>query len=277
MGAERFMRRTYAQGEPATEELSVPGLPIPIRIKRHPRARRMTLRVSQCRKGVVLTLPRACKSREAHSFITKNIRWIKQHLNALPEEVAFTNGAVIPVRGTPHELAFVGRTSGRGVVWLSPRQEAVDRFFEDAAPVRATQDFSSSTNHDMCKLNIAGDEKHAPRRLQDWLIKQARQDLTDRVAFHADRLGLTPKRITVRDQSSRWGSCSTTGALSFSWRLVLAPPDVLDYVAAHEVAHLREMNHSDRFWALVRQTMPEMDAAKSWLRQNGAHLHAYGN
>ncbi|MEL7543611.1 MAG: M48 family metallopeptidase, partial [Pseudomonadota bacterium] len=102
-----------------------------------------------------------------------------------------------------------------------------------------------------------------------------RQDLTERVAFHAARLGLTPKRITVRDQSSRWGSCSTTGALSFSWRLVLAPPNVLDYVAAHEVAHLREMNHSHRFWNLVRQTMPEMDAAKAWLRENGAHLHAY--
>jgi predicted metal-dependent hydrolase len=96
------------------------------------------------------------------------------------------------------------------------------------------------------------------------------------VLFHAERLGLRAKRIAVRDQSSRWGSCSTTGVLSFSWRLVLAPPLVLDYVAAHEVAHLAEMNHGPRFWALVRQTMPEMDEAKLWLLRFGADLHRYG-
>jgi hypothetical protein len=92
----------------------------------------------------------------------------------------------------------------------------------------------------------------------------------------ADELGVKVRRITVRDATSRWGSCSTTGVLSFSWRLVLAPAAILDYVAAHEVAHLKEMNHGPRFWALVEQTYPDMRSAKRWLQAHGMELHRYG-
>ncbi|HEY6670114.1 MAG TPA: M48 family metallopeptidase, partial [Methyloceanibacter sp.] len=101
-------------------------------------------------------------------------------------------------------------------------------------------------------------------------------DLKTRVAVHAKRLDLTPKRLYVRDQTTRWGSCSTSGALSFSWRLVLAPPFVLDYLAAHEVAHLGHMNHGPRFWALVERSMPRHEEARSWLKKHGASLHRYG-
>ena len=94
--------------------------------------------------------------------------------------------------------------------------------------------------------------------------------------IHAQRLGLTYTRLGVRDQTSRWGSCSSNKTLSFSWRLILAPEEILDYVAAHEVAHLREMNHSERFWALVTKTLPGHDEARQWLRQNGQELHRYG-
>jgi predicted metal-dependent hydrolase len=96
------------------------------------------------------------------------------------------------------------------------------------------------------------------------------------VSVHANRLDLTPARVFVRDQTTRWGSCSTSGALSFSWRLVLAPPFVLDYLAAHEVAHLAHMNHGPRFWAFVERTMPRHDEARVWLRKHGASLHRYG-
>ena len=115
-----------------------------------------------------------------------------------------------------------------------------------------------------------------PRRLLDWLKRQAQADLRLRVDIHAKRLGLAPKRISVRDQTTRWGSCSSTGALSFSWRLILAPPFVLDYLAAHEVAHLEEMNHGPQFWALVARTMPRHDEARDWLHTHGSNLHAYG-
>ena len=105
----------------------------------------------------------------------------------------------------------------------------------------------------MPRLKVAGRPEHAARRLRDWLVAEARADLDDRVAWHAGKLGVRARRITLRDQTSRWGSCSASGLLSFSWRLILAPAFVLDYVAAHEVAHLLEMNHGPRFWKLVAE------------------------
>lgn len=258
------MRRTYAYGESAVEELVVAGLPVPVKLKRHPRARRMTLRVSQCRGGVVLTLPDDCTYREADTFVSKNVGWILRHLSALPETVAFEHGAVIPFRGDDHALEFVGPGCRGGVAWTVPAEPDLFSSVSD----ETDKERSAPT------LCVAGQIEHAPRRLRDWLIGQARADLNKYVALHAGNLGLSPKRITIRDQTSRWGSCSSTGALSFSWRLILAPPKVLEYVAAHEVAHLKEMNHSHRFWDLVRETMPEMEASKDWLRDNGARLHA---
>ena len=125
-------------------------------------------------------------------------------------------------------------------------------------------------------LCVTGDMSHAPRRLKDWLSSQAKKDLSSRVLWHSRNLGLKARHITIRDQTTRWGSCSSRGHLSFSWRLILAPTHVLDYVAAHEVAHLQEMNHGPCFWELVRLTMPNMDEARLWLKENGAKLHRYG-
>lgn len=106
--------------------------------------------------------------------------------------------------------------------------------------------------------------------------EQARDDLVASVARHANTLGVRPTRLSVKEIRSRWGSCSVDGALSFSWRVVLAPPFVLDYLAAHEVAHLKEMNHSRRFWALVKRAIPNYDRGRTWLHQHGAGLHAVG-
>ena len=107
-------------------------------------------------------------------------------------------------------------------------------------------------------------------------MQRAQAALSERVQWHAENLGLRPRRVTIRDQVSRWGSCSSARVLSFSWRLILAPAFVLDYVAAHEVAHLKEMNHGPRFWAAVKRTFPRMDEARRWLRRHGAELHRYG-
>jgi predicted metal-dependent hydrolase len=125
-------------------------------------------------------------------------------------------------------------------------------------------------------LSVSGHFEHAPRRLENWLRKRAAEAIRARVDSHCESLGLSCRRIGVRDQKSRWGSCSSNGNLSFSWRLIMAPPHVLDYVAAHEVAHLREMNHSPRFWALVRRAVPEYEKAQGWLKANGQELHCYG-
>jgi predicted metal-dependent hydrolase len=126
------------------------------------------------------------------------------------------------------------------------------------------------------RLYVSGGAVHASRRFTDWLKNEARHDLVNRVRVHAATLNCCPKRISIRDQATRWGSCSTTGTLSFSWRLIFAPPFVLDYVAAHEVAHLREMNHGPRFWRLVRDALPDMQKARSWLKLNGTELHRFG-
>lgn len=229
---------------------SIGGLDAPVEVRRHPAARRLTLRVSRTRRTVIVTLPVQCDLDEAGSFITRNIDWVRERLDSLPTAVPFRNDVFIPLRGDAHRLVFVG----------SGRRAPVVRVATPTYP----------------ELHVSGHEEHAPRRLRDWLAKEAHRDLEERVAFHAERLRVTPKRIAVRDQSSRWGSCSTTGVLSFSWRLIMAPPTILDYVAAHEVAHLKEMNHGPRFWALVAKTMPGLDEAKRWLQIYGMDLHRYG-
>lgn len=121
-----------------------------------------------------------------------------------------------------------------------------------------------------------GDPRHTPRRVQDFLKREASADLESAVAHYTQALGVRARSTTLRDQRTRWGSCASSGRLNFSWRLILAPPHVLDYLAAHEVCHLREMNHSDRFWALVYGVCPATDAAEAWLKANGAGLHRYG-
>ncbi len=244
------MRKTRTFSSPNLGNEKIDNLGAPVEVRRHPGARRLTLRVSRTRRAVIVTLPVQCDLDEAGSFITRNIEWVREHLDRLPTAVPFSNGVFIPLRGEAHRVVFAG-PGKRGLV----ERNATSSYPE---------------------LRVFGHGEHAPRRLKDWLTKEAHRDLDRRVAFHAKQLGVMPKRIAVRDQTSRWGSCSTTGVLSFSWRLIMAPSEILDYVAAHEVAHLKEMNHGPRFWALVRKTMPGLEEAKKWLQIYGMDLHRYG-
>ena len=125
-------------------------------------------------------------------------------------------------------------------------------------------------------LCVAGDAPHIARRISDFLKREVKSDLVAASRRAADTLGVTIKRVSIRDQSSRWGSCTSAGSLSFSWRLILAPPYVLDYLAAHEVAHLVEMNHSARFWRVVGKACGHVERAKAWLDTSGNDLHRYG-
>jgi hypothetical protein len=125
-------------------------------------------------------------------------------------------------------------------------------------------------------LCVAGGVEHIDRRVHDYLKREARKELQKSALFYAQALGVRVKRLSIRDQSSRWGSCTSAGSLSFSWRLILAPSFVLDYLAAHEVAHLVEMNHSARFWRVVARICPSVERAKRWLDTYGNDLHRYG-
>jgi predicted metal-dependent hydrolase len=236
--------------EPQAIEVVCDGAIHLVRLRRHRQARRYTLRVVAVTREAVLTMPPRGSFREAREFAEKHGAWIAARLGRLPKAAPFAHGTELPLRGVLH--AIVHRRSARGTVWTES-----DR---DGARL----------------LCVAGHAEHVSRRITDFLKREAKRDIEIAVARYADRLDVTARRISIRDQASRWGSCSTTGVLSFSWRLVLAPRYVLDYLAAHEVAHLLEMNHSPRFWRLLGRICPEMERAKAWLDVHGTDLHRYG-
>jgi predicted metal-dependent hydrolase len=219
----------------------LPGAPpIPLVLRRSGRARRISLRVSQLDGRVTLTLPNGVPDAEALEFAASKGAWIRNNLTARPEEVQIAQGAVVPIEGVPCRILC---GSGRRVA-MQPGEVLVPP--GPAGP-----------------------------RLASWLRVLARDRLAEASDRYAGELGLTYSRITLRDTRSRWGSCSSQKALMFSWRLILAPPDVLRYVAAHEVAHLVEMNHSPAFWGNVARVFGAYEAPRQWLRQNGAALHRY--
>ena len=222
-----------------------------VRIRRIATARRFTLRVRAATRDAVLTMPPRGSLARAKTFVERHAAWIGVRLARLPGPTPFGPGASLPVRGTIHEI--VHRPGARGTVWI----EAGD----DVAPP--------------C-LCVAGEAPFVARRVQDYLIREARGDLVAAVARHAAELGVKASRITLRDTTSRWGSCSSAGALNFSWRLVMAPPFVLDYLAAHEVAHLVHMNHSDAFWRVTAYLMPDYARAEAWLKVHGVGLMRFG-
>lgn len=221
-----------------------------VRLRRHRQARRYTLRIQAATREVVLTMPPRGSLKEAKAFAEKHGGWIAARLHRLPKATPFAHGTIVPLRGQSHRIAH--RKGRRGTVWIEIGEDG---------------------ERTIC---VAGDTPHVDRRVGDFLRREAKSDLEMASLRAAERLGVEIRRVSVRDQSSRWGSCSTTGVLSFSWRLILAPPFVLDYLAAHEVAHLVEMNHSTRFWRLVNRICPNVRRAKTWLDVHGTDLHRYG-
>jgi predicted metal-dependent hydrolase len=236
--------------EPPGLEIAFDGAVFPVRLRRHRQARRYTLRIQAASCEVVLTIPPRGTLKEARSFAEKHGAWIAARLGRLPQAAPFVHGVVVPLRGEPHTITH--RHGARGTVWTET---------------------GSNSGPSLC---VAGQAPHLHRRIADFLHREAKRDLEAASRRFARDLGVAIRRVTVRDQSSRWGSCSTTGVLSFSWRLILAPSHVLEYLAAHEVAHLIEMNHSPRFWRVVNRLVPNHERAKAWLDAHGAELHRYG-
>ena len=234
-------------------ELAFDGREHGVRIVESARTQRLTLRLlaqpdATTGDAFKVTVPPGTPLAEINGFLARHADWAAEQLSGRPEPVAIRDGAVIPLRGIDTTIVHDG--PGRRAPWLAP-----------------TLDGGMT-------LHVAGPVESLPRRVTDFLKREARADLEGAVECHAEALGVRPTSLTIRDTVSRWGSCSTRGALNFSWRIVLAPPEVLDYLAAHEVAHLREMNHSPRFWALVKDVCPDMETHRDWLRRHGATLHA---
>ncbi|MBY6240986.1 M48 family metallopeptidase [Methylosinus sp. Sm6] len=231
------------------------GETIAVSLRRSAAARRFTLRVRFAARDAVLTMPSRSSLREAREFTERHAAWISARLRRLPDIIPFEHGAIVPMRGVDHRLTH--RPDARGTVWVETH-DVNER--GDAASL----------------LCVAGAAEHMHRRIVDYLKREARRDLEEAVTRHTRALGLPPRGVGLRDTVSRWGSCSASGSLNFSWRLVMAPCFVLDYLAAHEVAHLQHLDHSARFWALARRLCPETERAEAWLSAHGAHLHKYG-
>ncbi len=228
-----------------SELLALPGGPARVEWRRSQRARRISLRIDPRGGAVVVTLPPRAGRVAGMALLMDHATWVAERLAALPGLTPFADGASVPLHGVEHRIRHA---PGRGgTVWVEERE-----------------------------ILVAGAAEFLPRRVADFMRAEARRRLAALVAQKAALAGLTPRRITVKDTKSRWGSCAASRNLAFSWRLVMAPRHVQDYVAAHEVAHLRHMNHGARFWALVGELTPHTDAAVIWLRTEGPKLLRVG-
>ena len=213
------------------------------------------MRVKNGSGEIVLTMPTRGSLKDAQAFAERQGAWIGARLRRLPQAIAFEPGAIVPLRGIAHEIVHCpGR---RGSVW-----------------VEATHpDLFSGAELALC---VAGNAAHVARRIRDYLKREAKRDLEAAVLHYTRELNLPNRSVGLRDTTSRWGSCSSAGSLNFSWRLILAPAYVLDYLAAHEVAHLKHMNHSAGFWKLTRKLCAETARGEAWLKAHGKELHRYG-
>ena len=218
-----------------------------LNVSRHPRARRFVLRLDERGEAVELVLPAWGSLRQAVRFLEQNRGWLEQRLKDLPPRVAFADGSEIPLLGRPHRIRHRPGSRGKGPAWIENGE-----------------------------IHVAGEAAHLPRRLKDFLRFHARRELSARAHELAARISREVSGIRLSDGKSRWGSCSAKGGLAFSWRLILAPEEVLHYVVAHEVAHLAEMNHGPRFWKLVEKLAPGHASGRAWLRRNRARLLRFG-
>jgi hypothetical protein len=241
-------RAKRAHPLPDSIDVVVGAHTVPVRLRIHPRARRYLLRVGAGTPPVV-TVPPGGSLVGAQRFLAQHSTWLFRRLERRPQARPFVPGGTVPLRGVDHEIVRGPDHRGTVAIGAGP-----------SGPI----------------LAVAGRPEHLPRRLTDWLIAQARADLEEAVFRYAAMVKRKPTAIRLRDTKGRWGSCSSRGLLSFSWRLILAPAFVLDYLAAHEVAHLRELHHGAAFWRLLRRICPETDRAEAWLKAYGSALHAIG-
>ena len=246
-GIYEDMTATAAFRMAIPSQLSHPAGRVPVRVRVSRRARRLALKIDAVGDAVELVLPPRTSVPRALNFLKINRGWLESRLAALPPRLAFEDGAKVPVLGVLHRIRHVARSSGRGPVWIEGRE-----------------------------IRVTGEDRHIARRVRDFLKEKAREELGRRARRLALQVDRKVARITVRDTTTRWGSCSANGNLAFSWRLIMAPEAVLHYVVAHEVAHLVEMNHGPRFWKLVDRLVPNVERQRDWLNRNRAWLLRIG-
>jgi predicted metal-dependent hydrolase len=209
-----------------------------------PRARRISLRVDVARGCIVLVRPKRCPETLITRFVTEKRDWITKQLASLPARMVLSHGSALTLLG--ENCVISEHSTAKRGVWRE-----------------------SST------IYVSGAPEHLPRRLKDWLKAEARTIFSAWARDFAARLNVRVTRVALRDTKSRWGSCTRDGKLSLSWRLMLAPRDIAAYVVAHEVAHLKHMNHSPAFWRVVESLVGNIKTPRAWLRRHGSSLHRF--
>ena len=217
-------------------------LPVPINLCVNPCARRLILRISSIDNQVHVTVPTFVSEQQAIEFAVSRTDWIRKHIKTMPKQIHIGLGTFVPIEGHHYRVS-----SAKG----------------------------GQTRRDSKRVLVLGPPSEIGMRLEDYLIDLAREKLYQASQDYADTLGVDFTKISVRDNVSRWGSCSIHRSLSYAWRLIMAPSKVLRYVAAHEVAHLAEMNHSDSFWKTLESIHGPYEFPKIWLRTYGTNLHRY--
>ncbi|MEM1376708.1 MAG: SprT family zinc-dependent metalloprotease [Pseudomonadota bacterium] len=239
-----FFRQTEENELPNT--LSVAGRDVPLTVRENARAKRLTMRIQPGSKGITITVPPGTRTKVVDDFIMRHAGWLETQIAKQPDRPKVRAGIKLPIRGVNH---MIKHESGRGVTEVRDGQSGPE-------------------------LVVRGDEKFLARRVADFLKAEAKHDIDALVAHHAGKVGRRVKSVRYRDTTSRWGSCSSDANLSFSWRIMMAPPSVINYLVAHECAHLREMNHGPNFWALCEELCPDTKRCKQWLKRNGGKLQA---
>lgn len=228
--------------------VDVAGRAVPITVTENRRATRITLRIEPGGRALKLTIPYGLHHRMVDEFLERHHGWLEQRFAKLSTPNHLEHGGMLPLRGVVHRIEHTGKLRGLPKVGVDA----------DGSPI----------------ISVSGLPEHTAKKLLKFLKGEARADLERLVAYHASFVKKPVKSITLKDTRSRWGSCSHEGNLSFSWRIVMAPESVIDYLAAHEVAHLDQMNHGPNFWALCHRLCPHTEEAKAWLKQHGSSLHA---
>jgi predicted metal-dependent hydrolase len=243
-----FRNLTKPAPSPVEErEHVVAGRTLPLRIVENDRARRLTLRIDAGGQGLRITVPPGLRRGEVEKFLHRHQGWLEQRLAKVPDRPQVRPGIKLPLYGVPHMI--VHEPGKRGTV-------------------------SVGSDENGPTLVIHGERVHLPRRLTDYLKREARREIGALVEKHTAKVGRKAKAVRFKDTSSRWGSCTSDGNLSFSWRIMMAPRPVINYLVAHEVAHLKEMNHGPKFWKLCEELCPDTERCRAWLKKNGSALQA---
>jgi predicted metal-dependent hydrolase len=218
-----------------------------LNLKINPRAKRMALRVDIHKRVVNLVLPKRASLRTAYLFAYEHRLWIREKVKSFPAQVTYQNGVIIPLLGKDREILL------------------------DYDPALKTTSIQLTGN----VITVSSNKEDPSLRIRRFLIDLAKEELSSLSHEKAALIGKKVRAVSVRDTSSRWGSCTSEGKLSYSWRLIFAPREAFDYVVAHEVAHLKHLDHSPAFWHVCEDLSADYSAGKTWMKRHSQDLIRY--